>query len=153
VQAAQEIEKDDFFDIRLREERVGVAASVVSAKPEVRAVLLDFQRQFAQSDNGAVLDGRDIGTVVCPDACVKIFLTADVEARANRRYHQLLSLGMESDYEQVLADLNARDKRDAERAAAPLKAAEDAVSLDSTKLDADAVFQAVVNVLHQKMRA
>lgn len=151
VKAAKEIKKDDFFDIRLREERVGTAASIVSAKPEVRAVLLDFQRQFAQSQNGAVLDGRDIGTVVCPQAQVKIFLTATDEARAKRRYHQLQSLGLDSSYEKVLEDLQMRDKRDAERAASPLVAAEDAVTIDTTGLTADAVFQAVVQQVHEKL--
>jgi cytidylate kinase len=135
-----DLERDD-----LRLETVSQAASKVAAIPAVRAALLDFQRRFAAAppggQNGAVLDGRDIGTVVCPDADVKFFLTASVEARALRRHKELLERGEESIYARVLQDLRERDARDSGRATAPLRAAEDAVRLDTSAMDADRAFE------------
>ena len=139
-----DLDRDD-----LRLEAVSQAASQVAAIPEVRAALLDFQRSFAQHPpdgpqgprRGAVLDGRDIGTVVCPDADMKFFLTASVEARARRRHKELLERGEQSIYARVLQDLRKRDARDSGRATAPLMAAEDAVRLDTSGMDADQAFE------------
>jgi len=135
-----DLERDD-----LRLETVSQAASKVAAIPAVREALLAFQRGFAEHPpggrRGAVLDGRDIGTVVCPDADVKFFLTASVEARAARRHKELLERGEESIYARVLQDLRERDARDSGRATAPLKAAEDAVRLDTSTMDADQAFE------------
>ena len=130
----------------LREERTGAGASVVAAQPAVRAALLDYQRQFAASPPGgaagALLDGRDIGTVVCPDADVKLFVTASAEERARRRWRELVDRGEPADYETVLADLQQRDARDQARAAAPLKPAADAHLLDTTNLGIEPAFEA-----------
>ena len=123
----------------IRAEQVGMAASAVSAIPAVRAFLLDTQRGFAKSQN-ILMDGRDIGTVVLPDATVKIFLTASSEARAQRRLKELLDKGAVADYETVLADIRQRDERDTHRAVAPLKQAEDAVVLDTSHIDFEASY-------------
>jgi len=147
VQAARAIDTDDLANPRLRQEHVGKAASIVSAMPEVRAVLLDFQRSFGRAGPGAVLDGRDIGTVVLPDAPFKFYLTASLEARARRRHRELQGQGIEVVYESVLADLRERDARDEARAIAPLKPAADAVVIDTSNLDADAVFEKVKEVI------
>ena len=142
--AARGVNPQDLDDPRLREERVAAAASVVAAIPEVRAALLAFQRSFAhrppEGAAGAVLDGRDIGTVVCPEAEVKLFVTASVEARALRRVKELRESGAEAIYDRVLQDMKDRDARDSSRRAAPLVPADDALVLDTTALDADAVF-------------
>lgn len=131
-------------ETRLRGRDMGEAASVVAVMPAVRAALLTAQRTFAARPGGAVLDGRDIGTVVCPDASVKLFVTASPEERARRRHAELLSRGEEADYAAVLADIVRRDARDSGRADAPLKAAPDAILLDTTELDADAALQAAI---------
>jgi len=148
VAAAASVTLSDLGDPHLRDERVGAAASVVAAIPEVRRALLDAQRQFAhhppEGKPGAVLDGRDIGTVVCPDADVKLFLTASPEARATRRLKELQEQGTSAIYERVLQDMKARDARDSERATAPLARAADAFELDTTALDADGAFAASV---------
>ncbi|WP_340116577.1 (d)CMP kinase [Pelagibius sp. 7325] len=142
--AARALEPIDLERDDLRLETVSQAASKVAAIPSVRAALLDFQRDFADRPpgrrNGAVLDGRDIGTVVCPEANVKFFLTASVEARAARRHKELIERGEESIYARVLQDLRERDARDSGRATAPLRAAEDAVRLDTSSMDADQAF-------------
>jgi cytidylate kinase len=134
-----DLERDD-----LRLEQVGQAASQVAAIPAVREALLAFQRDFASrppgGKGGAVLDGRDIGTVVCPDADMKFFLTASVEARAARRHKELIARGERSIYARVLQDLRERDARDSGRATAPLRAADDAVRLDTSGMDADEAF-------------
>lgn len=117
----------------IRQHAVSDAASQVSAIPEVREFLLNMQRQFARESH-VIMDGRDIGTVVLPDATVKIFLTADAEARAQRRYKELMERGQDPVYEQILEDIKARDYRDSHRAAAPLRQAEDAVAVDTTHL-------------------
>jgi cytidylate kinase len=126
----------------LRDEAVGQAASRVAAFPVVREALLPFQRDFAQRPPGAVLAGRDIGSVICPDATLKIFITASVEERARRRYEELRRRGIDVMYEAVLEELRERDRRDEERAIAPLRVAPDAWILDTTELDAEAAFEA-----------
>ncbi|MFN4090729.1 MAG: (d)CMP kinase [Alphaproteobacteria bacterium] len=142
--AAQAIGPDDLAGPGLRDEAVTDAASKVAAIPAVRAALLDFQRRFAAEPPpgtaGVVMDGRDIGTVVCPDAPVKLFVTASPEERARRRHKELLDRGAPSIYSRVLADVITRDRRDSERAAAPLKRAADAFVLDTTDLDAEETF-------------
>jgi len=142
--AARDLEPIDLERDDLRLETVSQAASKVAAIPPVRAALLDFQRDFAEHPpgrrSGAVLDGRDIGTVVCPEANVKFFLTASVEARAARRHKELIERGEESIYARVLQDLRERDARDSGRVTAPLRAAEDAVRLDTSSMDADQAF-------------
>lgn len=136
----------------LRREEVGQGASKVAAQPAVRAALLDFQRRFAlhppEGKKGAVLDGRDIGTVVCPDATAKFFITASAEARAKRRHKELIDRGEESIYARILTDLQVRDARDSSRATAPLVAAEDAVTFDTTEMDSQTVLKAVLESLH-----
>ncbi|TXN61552.1 (d)CMP kinase, partial [Methylobacterium sp. WL6] len=114
----------------------------ISAVPAVRAALLAWQQRFAGTSAGAVLDGRDIGTVVCPDARVKLFITADAAERARRRHRELESRGETTTLAAILADIEARDARDAARSTAPLRAADDAVRLDTTHLDADEAFAA-----------
>jgi CMP/dCMP kinase len=136
-------------DPRLRERAMGEAASRVSSVPEVRAALLSWQRRFAEGAEGAVLDGRDIGTVVCPEARVKLFIIAAPEERARRRHRELLGRGEETTLAAILADIRARDARDSSRAAAPLKAAEDAVVLDTTELDAEAAFAEAVAIVER----
>jgi cytidylate kinase len=131
IAAALSLDPASFADSDLRTEKVGAAASIVAVIPEVRAALLEFQRSFARRPPGAVLDGRDIGTVVCPDAHAKLFITASAEVRARRRQMELGA----ADYDAVLADIRARDDRDSKRATAPLVAAKDAVTLDTSEMD------------------
>lgn len=135
-------------DPLLRSEDGGKAASLVAAQPAVRQALLDFQRAFASTPpggaRGAVLDGRDIGTVVCPDARVKLFVTASVEERARRRVKELRERGETVIESVVLQDMKDRDERDQARAVAPLRPADDALVLDTSALDADAAFAAVL---------
>ncbi|MHA6345589.1 (d)CMP kinase [Roseivivax sp. CAU 1761] len=131
----------------LRTAEVGQAASKVAAIPEVRAALLDFQRAFARRAGGAVLDGRDIGTVICPDAEAKLFVTASAEVRAERRFRELSAAGHDTDLDTVLADIRARDARDMDRADAPLKPAADAVIIDTSGLDIEeAVARAIAAI-------
>ena len=138
----------------LRAEGVGGAASVVSAHLDVRAALLDFQRAVAfdppAGRAGAVLDGRDIGTVVCPDACAKLFVTASLEERARRRHEELLARGEARIYARVLEDLRERDERDAARATAPMTVAADAVTLDTSDLDVDAAFHRALDIVRTR---
>ena len=131
----------------LRGREMAEAASVVAAIPEVRVALVELQRGFALRPGGAVLDGRDIGTVICPEACPKIFVTASVKVRATRRTLELRAQGEEADYAAVLADIVRRDDRDKNRATAPLMAAKDAIVLDTTTLDAEAAFQAALAIV------
>ena len=153
--AARAVRAADLENPELRSERVSAAASVVAAIPEVRGALLAFQRDFAHHPpagcSGAVLDGRDIGTVVCPDADAKLFVTATVEARAHRRFKELQEGGVRSIYEHVLQDMKVRDARDQERKTAPLQRAADALDLDTTALDADAAFAAAVDFIARKL--
>ena len=127
----------DPTDAELRSEPVSRIASAISAYPGVRAALLERQRDFAAQPGGAVLDGRDIGTVIFPDADVKLFVTATPEVRAQRRVRELLERGMPAHYEEVLADIRARDERDTHRAVAPLMQAPDALLLDTSALDVE----------------
>ncbi|WP_306131859.1 (d)CMP kinase [Roseivivax marinus] len=134
IAAAQALRADDLDVPGLRTAEVGVAASKVGAIPEVRAALLDFQRAFARRSGGAVLDGRDIGTVICPEAEAKLFVTATAEVRAERRFRELIGDGHDTTLAAVLDDIRARDARDMGRADAPLKAADDAEVLDTSAL-------------------
>lgn len=138
----------------LRTEEAGSAASKVSVYPGVRATLLDFQRNFAMRPpsgaKGAVLDGRDIGTVVCPDATVKLYITASAEVRAERRFKELQDRDGGADYDKVLEDIKARDARDMGRDNAPLKAADDACQIDTSEMDIDAVFNVALDFISTK---
>ncbi len=145
--AARGLTLTGFDEISLRGREMAEAASIVAAIPEVRAALVELQRAFARSPGGAVLDGRDIGTVICPEACPKIFVTASADARATRRALELRAQGETADYAAVLADIVKRDERDKNRAAAPLMAAKDAIVLDTTMLDAAAAFQAALAIV------
>ena len=152
VAAADAIDPAAFDEVALKSHAVGEAASVVSAIPEVRAALLAFQRNFAKAAPGAVLDGRDIGTVICPNAEVKIFVTATPEVRARRRVLEFQSRGENVNEAAVLADIKQRDERDTSRAAAPLKQAADAHLLDTTGLNADEAFAAAVELVERSRR-
>jgi CMP/dCMP kinase len=141
--AARKVRSTDLGDPRLLDEPVAQAASVVAAIPAVRQALIAFQRDFAHrppGGAGAVLDGRDIGTVICPDAEAKFFVTAGLEARARRRFAELREANGNAIYERVLQDMKNRDARDSGRRTAPLVPADDAFVIDTTTLDADAVF-------------
>ena len=153
VGAACGLALTDFDENRLRGREMGEAASIVAAIPEVREALVEAQRRFAQRPEGAVLDGRDIGTVICPDAHVKIFVTAAPETRAQRRALELASRGERVDYAAVLEDIRKRDARDSERSAAPLRAADDAATLDTTLLDVEAAFAAALRIVADRARA
>ena len=144
--AARGLSLTDFDPERLRAREMGEASSIVAAMPGVRAALISMQRDFAARPEGAVLDGRDIGTVICPAASVKIFVTASPEARAQRRALELAARGEDVDYADILADVRRRDARDSERGAAPLKAAGDATILDTTLLDRDEAFAAALAI-------
>ena len=141
----------DPADEELRSEPVSKIASAISAYPSVRKALLERQQEFAGQPGGAVLDGRDIGTVVAPGAAVKLFVTASAEIRAQRRVRELLERGMPAHYEDVLADVRARDERDSHRAVAPLKQAEDAILLDTTNLDVDQAIAEAVRLVEERM--
>jgi CMP/dCMP kinase len=145
--AAKSLDVSELTDPSLKSQAAGEASSIVSAHPEVRAALFDFQRDFAAAPPGAVLDGRDIGTVICPDADVKIFVTASPEVRAHRRYLELRGNGQAVEEAEILSDIRRRDERDSQRAAAPLKQAPDAVLLDTTYLDIDAAFRAALDIV------
>lgn len=162
TQAAKELSPETMLQLQkdssIRNEVCGAAASKVSAIPAVRQALFDFQRNFAlhpvKEDGtpakGAVLDGRDIGTVVCPDAEVKLFLSASAEVRAKRRLKELQEKGICVIYEDVLNDVKKRDERDSSRATAPLKPAEDALILDTSDLTIDDVFARAIDFINQK---
>jgi cytidylate kinase len=147
VAAAKALDPAHFDEKALKSAAVGEAASVVSAIPPVREALLAFQRQFAATPPGAVLDGRDIGTVICPNADVKIFVTASPEVRAGRRAREYVATGRPAAEAEVLADIKKRDERDMSRAAAPLKQAPDAYLLDTTTLDIDAAIRAAIDIV------
>jgi len=155
--AAKAVSAGDLDDPRLREEKVAQAASVVAAIPAVRRALLAFQRDFARhppgGEAGAVLDGRDIGTVICPEADAKLFVTASPEARAARRVQELREGGETAIYEAVLQDMRDRDARDSQRRAAPLVPADDAFVLDTTALDADAAFAKALDFIGRRLAA
>ena len=140
-------------DPELRSEPVSKIASSISAYPAVRHALLERQREFAGQDGGAVLDGRDIGTVIAPEADAKLFVTASAEVRAQRRVRELLGRGMPAHYADVLLDLRARDERDSGRAAAPLRQSEDADLLDTSDLGADQAIAAAVRLVEARLKA
>ena len=154
VAAARALCFTDLKQDGLRREEAGLAASRVAALPDVRAVLLAFQRDFAacppNGKLGAVLDGRDIGTVVCPDAHHKLFLMASADVRAMRRYKELQVRGAEAIHARILRDIKERDTRDMSRSAAPLEPAKDAFVLDTSDLDADAVFSAALRYINSR---
>jgi CMP/dCMP kinase len=145
--AAKALDPSRFDEVALKAHSIGEAASIVSAIPEVRNALLSFQRDFAARPPGAVVDGRDIGTVICPHADVKIFVTAAPEVRARRRAVEYKAQGRNIDEAAVLADIRKRDERDKSRAAAPLKQAPDAHLLDTTHLDIDATIRAAIDIV------
>jgi cytidylate kinase len=149
LKAAQAVNLAGLDRARLSAAGLGEAASRVAAMPEVRAALLKLQQDFARRPGGAVLDGRDTGTVIAPEADIKIFVTASPEVRARRRHKELAAKGEGTAYEQVLADIRKRDERDAGRAAAPLKPAPDAVLLDTTDLDIEAAFREVLKIVRR----
>lgn len=151
VSAARGLVPASFDDPALRGTAAGDAASIVAKIPAVRAALLAYQRDFAAQPPGAVLDGRDIGTVVCPNADVKIFVTASPEIRARRRFAEFEARGAGVAYETVLADILARDARDAGRADAPMAKAADAMLLDTSNLGIEAAFDAVVGLIKRKI--
>ncbi|PLX34801.1 MAG: (d)CMP kinase [Hyphomicrobiales bacterium] len=148
---ARALDMDEIDETHLRTAEAGAAASKVAVIPAVRQALLDFQRSFAARDGGAVLDGRDIGTVVAPHADVKLFVTASPEERARRRYEELKLAGAEVDQGRILDEIIARDARDSGRADAPLRAADDAHLLDTTKLDIEAAFRMAVSIIDRAM--
>lgn len=152
--AASAVSFDDttIDESRLRGREIGEAASVVAAIPAVRRALIDRQRRFAAAGSGAVLDGRDIGTVICPDATVKLFVTATPEVRAARRHKELAGRGETATLDGILADIRRRDARDSGRGDAPLKAAEDAVQLDTSALGVEEAFQAALAIVESRKR-
>lgn len=140
----------DDVTAEIRTPEMSMYASGVSAQPCVRAFLLDMQRELARTHN-VIMDGRDIGTVVLPDADVKIFLTASAEVRARRRYDELLAKGEKTGYEQVLAEMRQRDRQDSQRAAAPLRQADDAVLLDTSSMTLEQATQAILQLVQEKL--
>ena len=151
--AARDLDPAALDEPALRGRGIGEAASIVAAIPGVRDLLRAFQRRFAASPPGAVLDGRDIGTVVCPDADVKLFVTASAEERARRRWKELNESGENAALADIVADLRLRDARDSERAVAPLRPAADAHLLDTTELDIEAAFRAAVELIDGSLSA
>ncbi|MCG8491849.1 MAG: (d)CMP kinase [Sneathiellales bacterium] len=150
VKAARHVSEISLDDPDLRREKTGNAASVVAANQGVRSALLDYQRNVAKRKPGAVLDGRDIGTVVYPDADVKLFITASATTRAQRRFEELKAKGEDISFEAVLKDLQDRDARDQGRSSAPLTQAADAHLLDTTKLDIEAALEAACRIIDGK---
>ncbi|MCA8878908.1 MAG: (d)CMP kinase [Rhodobacteraceae bacterium] len=151
ITAAEGLMPADLERGDLRSAEAGQAASRVAAIPEVRTALVDFQRRFARRQGGAVLDGRDIGTVICPEAEVKLYVVADDETRAKRRFAELAASNPELTLSTVLEDLRARDRRDSERAASPLKPAEDALVLDTTRMSIDEAVEAAAAAVVARM--
>lgn len=149
-QVARALEAADLRREGLRSEASSRAASIVAAIPGVRAALIEFQRRFARQAPGAVLDGRDIGTVICPDATVKLFVTASPEIRARRRFDELQARGESATYRAVFRDLQERDARDQARGTAPAKPAEDAIVLDTSVLTADQVFDQAIEIVRSR---
>lgn len=149
-EAARGLSLNEFDVERLRSREIGEASSVVASIPSVRAALIEMQQNFAARPEGAVLDGRDIGTVICPKACIKIFVTASPQTRAQRRALELAGRGEPADYTLILEDVLKRDARDSERQIAPLKQAQDAILIDTTELDKDAVFAEALKIVEQR---
>ena len=152
VLLAEHIDLAEFDERELRAAGVGAAASVVASLGAVRRALFDIQRNFATRKDGAVLDGRDIGTVIAPDADVKLWVDASVEERARRRFRELSALGENVTEEGVLAQLQERDARDSSRKDAPMKPADDAVRIDTTNLDVEATVERAIGIVEAKHR-
>lgn len=151
--AARTLDPERIDQAAIRTAEAGAAASVVAAQPAVRAALFDLQRRFAEQPGGAVLDGRDIGTVVCPDADVKFYIDAEPRVRAERRWRELVASGDTVQLEDIARQLAERDQRDASRETAPLMRAEDAVLLDTTHLSIDATLAEAVRIIQNKTGA
>ena len=149
-EAARGLSLNEFDPERLRSREIGEASSVVASIPAVRTALIEMQQNFAARPEGAVLDGRDIGTVICPNARIKIFVTASPETRAQRRALELAGRGEPADYNLILEDVRKRDARDSARQTAPLKQAADAILIDTTELDKDAVFARALKIVDQR---
>lgn len=149
-EAARGLSLNEFNPERLRSREIGEASSVVASIPAVRAALIEMQQNFAARPEGAVLDGRDIGTVICPNARIKIFVTASPETRAQRRALELAGRGEPADFDLILEDVRKRDARDSARQTAPLKQAPDAILIDTTELDKDAVFARALKIVDQR---
>lgn len=149
-EAARGLSLNEFDPERLRSREIGEASSVVASIPAVRAALIEMQQNFAARPEGAVLDGRDIGTVICPNARIKIFVTASPETRAQRRALELAGRGEPADFNLILEDVRKRDARDSARQTAPLKQAADAILIDTTELDKDAVFARALKIVDQR---
>ena len=149
LKVAQSLQAEDLQRPGLRTAEVAQAASQVAVMADVRAELLEFQRRFARRDGGAVLDGRDIGTVILPDAEVKLFVTADATIRAQRRYKELLEGGFTTSFEQVLSDVLARDTRDRGRATAPMVVAADAVVIDTSDMSMETAIAAAISAVQK----
>ena len=152
AQAAAALQAADLDNPALRGDEAGQAASKVAAIPEVRANLLKFQKEFANQASGAVLDGRDIGTVIAPDADAKLYVRATPVIRARRRHDELVRAGSTLSYDKVLADIRDRDRRDSSRATAPLRQAEDALLLDTSYLSIDSAIARAVALVEQQLR-
>ena len=151
VEAAQRLTTEDLHGDDLRSPEVAQSASRVAVIGEVRAALLDFQRAFARRAGGAVLDGRDIGTVICPEAEAKLFVTASAEVRARRRYNELRARGGDLSFAQVLSDVQDRDARDRDRVEAPLKPAEDAVTIDTSEMDIETAVAEAIRTISARL--
>ena len=151
--AALDLTAEDLARTNLRDQEIGGAASQIAALQPVRDALLAFQRAFAAEEPGAVIDGRDIGTVVCPDADAKLYVTAGLEERATRRFEELVSRGEAANLDDITNEIAERDRRDMERAVAPLRQADDAVLVDTSELDADAAFEKAVEIVVKQLNA
>lgn len=151
--AAQELDLKGLDRTVLSAHEIGEAASKVAVMPEVRRALVEAQRKFAENLPGTVLDGRDIGTVVCPDAPVKLYITASAEVRAERRFNEMRAKNADADYNEVLDDLKRRDERDMNRSASPLKPASDAHLIDTSKMDIEAAFLEAKKLIDAALRA
>lgn len=143
VEAAKNLQLTDLDNPNLSNEQVGKYASIIGTYPELRQITYEFQRDFIHNSNGAIIEGRDIGTVICPEAKFKFYITADVEIRAKRRLAQLV----DADYQTILTDLKIRDERDQNRSVAPLKPADDAVIIDSSKLNAEETLASLLEII------
>lgn len=151
AEVAHNLDATTLEDPELRAPRTGEAAAVVAKLPEVRKALVDYQRAFAKRPAGAVIEGRDIGTVVCPEADVKLFVEASAQVRAERRHKELLENGHEISYEEILSQIEARDEADRSRAISPMKPADDALLLDTSDLGIEAAFRAAVDLIDRAM--
>ena len=151
IAAAKSLESSDLSKYDLQKPEIAQAASEIASIPEVRTALLEFQRNFSQKMPGAVLDGRDIGTIVCPDAKIKIFLTASLEARAKRRYFELYEHDEKINFETILRQLKERDERDRTRSSSPMVAAKDAKIFDTSKLSVNEAVEKVLSYIQTKI--